>query len=127
MRLIVGIIVILFISGCATAPSAQDQLKAYYGPQPTDAEQIIRSHMDHVLKDPMSATYRLQGWPKTMWVKPGLLAGPFKYGWGICAGINARNSFGGYVGEKMYFFLIQDDQVIHFQDASFTKLCGGGF
>lgn len=121
--LLSAIIGVLFISGCATTPSANDQLTAYYGPQPSDPERTVRRYMGHILKDPMSATYQLQGMPRTMWARPNLVVGPFIYGWGVCVIINAKNSFGGYVGEKMYFFLIQDEKVIHYQDASFTKLC----
>lgn len=35
-----------------------------------------------------------------------------KFGYAVCANINARNSFGGYVGNRMSYFLIRDGRVI---------------
>ena len=49
------------------------------------------------------------------------------YGWRVCAGINAKNSYGGYVGEKPYFFLLRDSAVQKYEYVQFAveTLCKG--
>jgi len=38
--------------------------------------------------------------------------GPVQYGYATCYAINAKNSFGGYTGEKTHYILIKNDIVI---------------
>ena len=35
-----------------------------------------------------------------------------KFGYVVCAYINAKNSYGGYVGNRMSYFMIKNDRVI---------------
>lgn len=114
------------LTGCATAPTPQEQMDAYYGPEPESFESIIKDYMRLRLKDPSSAVYEFSGRPSKMWAGGGL-AGKREFGWGICTSINAKNSFGGYTGAKKYFFIIRDDMVARMDDATYMAVCKSAF
>jgi hypothetical protein len=90
-----------------TAASAPD-----YGPAPDRAtgialvEQAVRS----TLKDPDSAKFT---WPNGFvsgWYHPFM---DHKYvGWITCGTVNAKNSYGGYVGSAAVVGVIHDGQVV---------------
>jgi hypothetical protein len=82
---------LLLMAGCATAPTQQELAEADYGSYPSDYEQIIKNYMFTVLKDPESARYQFLNAPKTAW-SSGF--GEKKFGYVVCAYINAKNSFG---------------------------------
>lgn len=94
--------------GCAIAPSQQELASADYGSYPSDYEQVIKSFMQSVLKDPESARYQFLNAPKPGWNA----LGSKKYGFVVCANINAKNSYGGYVGNRMSYFMIKNGRVI---------------
>lgn len=98
---------VLLLVGCAT-PTQQELATADYGSYPTDFEQIIKNHMQATLKDPESARYQFLNSPKSGWNSFGGL----KYGYVVCAYINAKNSYGGYVGNRISYFLLKNDRVI---------------
>lgn len=109
LRLWLPTLLCLLVTGCLQPPSPEELARADYGPQPREYRAIIKEHMKYILKDPESAQYEVvkgpaQGWSKTF---DGLL-----FGYAVCVGINAKNSFGGYVGMKMYYFLIHNNTVI---------------
>lgn len=111
MRFIIVMVVIAILSGCATPPPTPEELRsAGYGPPPTDYQKTIRSYFQTRLKDPSSAQIRFantptKGWQK--WSREGL-----EVGYGVCVEVNAKNSYGGYTGSKLYYFLINRDQII---------------
>lgn len=96
------------LAGCASAPSTQETAAADYGSYPADFEQIIRNHMSRKLKDPESARYEFLNQPKAAWAT----LGGKKFGYAVCTNINAKNSFGGYVGSRPSYFLIRNGAVI---------------
>lgn len=61
------------------------------------------------LKDPDSAKIRLLAGPK-------FIHGPTvnMSGYGLCYGVNAKNSFGGYTGEKLFYFVTNGDTISYF-------------
>lgn len=92
------------LSGCAaSSPSPQQRASAEYGPEPVNYQEIIRDFMGRQLKDPESARYEFSSAPVKAWY-----GGMGKYGWGVCAHINAKNSYGGYTGARKSYFLIRD-------------------
>jgi hypothetical protein len=107
MRLGLLFLLLGLCGGCVSAPTLQQQQDAYYGPEPKDYQEIVKNGMSALLKDPTSATYEFIMPPKKTWYGGGL-SGPIQYGWGVCTSINAKNSFGGYTGSKLYFFLLRD-------------------
>jgi hypothetical protein len=111
----------LFFIGCVTAPTTEQLRNADYGTYPINYEDVVKNYMQRRLKDPSSATYRFTGSPKSMYAG-GMLAGGIKYGYGICSYINARNSFGGYVGEKLTFFLIKNQEIVYMDDLELNTI-----
>jgi hypothetical protein len=94
--------------GCATPPTQQEIASADYGVYPKDYEEIIKSYMNGILKDPMSAQYTFLGAPQIAWTS----FGGRKFGYGTCVRINAKNSFGGYTGNHLSYFLIRNGSVV---------------
>ena len=99
----------LLTNGCAIRPTEKEIEIADYGSYPNEYEQIIRNHMETFLKDPESARYKFLNSPKPGW--NGI--GGNKFGYVVCANINAKNSFGGYVGNRMSYFMIRNDRMIY--------------
>ena len=102
----------LAISGCSIEPTKEDIARADYGPpvSAASAEEAARAFMQGKLKDPYS----------TVWVcdttEPqkkniGIL-GSTVYGWSFTCKINSKNSFGAYVGEHYFQFIINNGKVL---------------
>ena len=105
VRTFVYLAAVLF-AGCAATVSQQEIAGADYGQYPADYEQTIKNAMSGLLKDPYSAVYRF-GMPMKGYARDGIIAGgKSHFGYIIPVGVNAKNSYGGYTGEKMYYFLI---------------------
>ena len=100
--------VLLGLLGCA-APTPQEIASADYGAYPTNYQEVIKSYLGAILKDPSSAEYNFLAPPKTGWTTYG---GGKKFGYVVCAKINSKNSFGGYVGFQPYYFMIKNGSVI---------------
>ena len=76
----------------------------------TDMQGLADKFLVRVLKDPES---RRVEWGRSgkAWAWTGLIGGGTKYGYGLEADVNAKNSFGGYVGSKPYFFLFRNGAI----------------
>lgn len=105
---VVALVVLAF--GCVGAPKDADNA-ALYGAKP-DAR-AFRSDVDRALqqdlKDPESRRIRfLADEPFAIWVgvrRPyGFGAVDRYYGYGMLVGVNAKNSYGGYTGERIWLF-----------------------
>lgn len=102
--------------GCVTSVKPPTQIEiasAEYGPYPANYPEIIKKLTVPFLKDPESATFSFEKSPEKGWAGGGVYRIPISFGWGIFCSINAKNSFGGYVGAKRYFFLIKNDNVVY--------------
>ncbi len=108
--LISMVLICAVLSGCASF-TPKELADLDYGHYPFDYKEIIQQHLNRSLKDPASAILDYRGSPATVWQK-GSIFGSRDYGWGVCVFINAKNSYGGYVGERPYFFLIRDGKII---------------
>lgn len=127
MKNLMAILFLLFISmlnGCSFAPSQKELENADYGQYPSSYKSIISEYMSNILKDPSSAEYRYINTPKTGWNSWG----GTKFGYIVCTYINAKNSFGGYNGAKLYYFFIKNNQVIleHGGDGDFSQAAAQG-
>lgn len=98
-----------FILGCASAPTATDLAAADYGPAPADYQAIITTYMAGQLRDSDSAKFEFGAAPVKSWHSYGGNARQF--GWAVCAHVNSKNGFGGYVGARKSYFLIRDGGV----------------
>lgn len=106
-------VVTVLLAGCAMPPTAAELAAIDYGPSPTDYKKSIERYLDSTLKDPDSKKIEYLGTPTTQWYKAGPIAGGgLVAGYAVCAYVNAKNSYGGYTGGKLSWFLIKNDRVI---------------
>ena len=113
MKKIISIIfLIALLGGCASAPrpTAQQIEAADCGPFPTNYEEIIKSVASKNLIDPYSAQYTFSQPVKQL----NRMASNPVWGWAVCGTVNAKNRFGGYVGAKPYYALINNDKIVRF-------------
>jgi len=102
----------LLLSGCATAVSKQEAATARFEPLPDNYQQLIREFNVGRLKDPYTAVYRF-GQPRRGYWQDGIaLGGKKHFGYIVPVGINARNSFGGYVGEQMFYYGYENGRIV---------------
>jgi len=101
----------LILSGCASS-FQKPESGTNYGIPPVNYEQTIKEYFESVLKDPESAIYKF-GLPIKAYENEGLLFGS-KVAWLgylVDVEVNAKNSYGGYVGYKPYVFLFNGNQI----------------
>lgn len=113
------------MGACSYAPSAESAAAADYGSVMTEAQ--MRSGADaylaRALKDPDSRKVEWGGSGKA-WAWGGLIGGGRKYGYGLSANVNAKNSFGGYVGSRAYFFFFRDGKLAAALESPDPDMCG---
>ncbi len=104
----------VLLGGCVTGPSAEQLANADYGEPISEqearakAERWVRS----ILKDPESARFQWDRFGQG-WVSNGLLnGGGYTYGYLLLGRVNARNSFGGYTGDRNYKFIFRDGEIV---------------
>lgn len=108
--------VIAALAACAT-PQVVEPLPADFdfGDQPENYDALIKGHFERVLKDPESARYTYEdGWLKVQcngltvrWQERQLDYA----GWAKVVRVNAKNSYGGYVGDTRYIALFDQGQL----------------
>lgn len=111
INFILIIISTILISSCASKPTQEELNNADYGIYPENYQEIIVNHFSMRLKDPSSAQYSFLKEPEKQWYGFGNV-----YGYGVCLTINAKNSYGGYTGQKLYFVMIRDGRLVKEQD-----------
>ena len=112
---VAAVVVVLsgFLSGCVSPPTQEDLSKIDYGSYPNDYKKTVERYLDMTLKDPGSKQIEWLREPRTMWNKAGpMFGGGLTSGYAVCAYVNARNSYGGYTGSKLSWFLIKNERVI---------------
>lgn len=117
IRSVIAAVALAALTGCMTmprGPGAAQLAEADYG-QPIaqdQAEFLARQFMAGHLKDPQSATWSCSP-VAPQYVTDGVMyGGSTHFGWGLECGINAKNSFGGYVGARTYQFLFRDGRLV---------------
>lgn len=111
-----AVIVGVCLGAAACGPNLADIPSQDFGYPPTgDTSAAVRAFMVPLLKDADSARYRKVGGPVKGWTREALITGGhLEVGWAECYMINAKNSFGGYVGFKSYLFLFREGQLVGF-------------
>ncbi|MDX7999345.1 hypothetical protein FE394_09045 [Xenorhabdus sp. Reich] len=100
---------LLLMSGCTTLqpPTQEEMSSANYGELPGNYEEQIKNAMSASLKDPYTAHYRFlkpfKGYTQDGEWSPS--KGSVAYGWIVPVYVNAKNSYGGYVGERRYVYI----------------------
>lgn len=109
-KFLVGVLAASGLTGCASAPSAEQIQNADYGAPANqeEAEQLAKNWLQGRLKDPYTAVYQwspvYRGWMKD----PPLLGGKMSAGYILEGSVNAKNGFGGYVGARPYKFIVHN-------------------
>jgi len=129
-------IAISVLSACATnrptAPSQKAAEQAWmrslyesqsgFGTYPDNYQRIVKEYMAGHLKDPESARYTnfrpLAKDLKLVDIKTRQAI----LGYSTCVSINAKNSYGGYVGARRYWFLIRNGKVVDSLDPDTSSI-----
>jgi hypothetical protein len=113
------------ISGCASAPSAEQIANADYGREmsPEECQSIVESVIAFGLKDPGSAQFRHQPCVKGWWNSVPILDMSVAFGYWQKGEVNAKNSFGGYVGFRTYSALLRNGAVVRICVSDEDGLC----
>lgn len=104
----------ILLSACASGPPTKKELAdANYGSAITteEAKEKAENFLSDRLKDPNSAQYQwgniYQGWIRHAPIHGGDLL----FGYILDVNVNAKNSFGGYVGFKPYRFVFYNGNI----------------
>ena len=102
--------VLLTFVGCATPVTREQITSADYGKFPSTYKESIQGYMSNVLIDPESGRYRFFEKPVKGYAYINGTLSPPEFGYLVFAGINAKNRYGGYTGEKAHIFFFRDDK-----------------
>lgn len=127
---IVRIIVLscaLLLSGCAATAITREEVQAMdFGPYPDKYEEAVPALFSTMLKDPYSARYRYTKGPYKAYLREAPVAGgkPVVFGYIVEVWVNAKNSFGGYTGDKFYRVFLRGNQAtdIVYSNTWFSEL-----
>lgn len=119
MRIGNGLLILIAmaaLAGCVTAPplptAAQNDV-ADHGEMPQHYKEAISAYFDGTLKDPASVQYRNMTVPKKEFIRDSMLQGyKLNWGWLVSVDVNAKNSYGGYVGFQTYHFLFRGEIIV---------------
>ncbi|MDI2589995.1 hypothetical protein NYP20_16275 [Pseudomonas sp. N3-W] len=104
----------VFLVACAGKPTQKELDNADYG-QPVEqsiAEDLTKSFFAQYLKDPYSAQYSFGGIYKGYNVGSVFENRKITAGYLLDVSINAKNSYGGYVGTKTYKFIFHNGRMV---------------
>jgi hypothetical protein len=94
------IIIMLSLSGCASSggkPTAEQLANNTFVECPNDYQQIIKQRLSADLIDPSNVMFRFS--------RPEKYVYGGRYGHVVSVGVNAKNRFGGYIGEQLHEFM----------------------
>ncbi|CAI1532463.1 Uncharacterised protein [Serratia grimesii] len=85
------------------------------GTKPSNYKKNVENAIREQLKDPESAKFSGMTNPrKEVMVENG----DFVYGYSTCVYVNAKNSYGGYVGKQLYWAFLRDNQVLRVKNTN---------
>ena len=144
LPILITAVIILGFLGCGTPPNKNPKLShshsefkkklaAYestlsesdYGPAPIDYENRIDAYIRPQLKDPDSARFRVDASSAEKVVmyerikyRGYIIHGPV---WRVKTYVNAKNSYGGYTGEKLYYIYFFDNKIVGYTYRSYGE------
>ena len=116
---------VMVLAGCASVPSMEQQAAADYGRVMSADEcvSVTEQTISRLLKDPGSAQYRHSPCIRGYWSSVPILGMRAAFGYFQQGEINAKNSFGGYVGFRQYQILMKNGLPIRYCIADDNGLC----
>jgi len=117
LLVLLAIFILAGISHCPAEPDAKEAAAFDYGAKPGDGyKDQITDYFNSTLKDPYSAHIDI-GNPKKAWYQtPPLFGSRTYFGWLVKTKVNAKNSYGAYIGEQIYVFVFHGDKITHISD-----------
>jgi hypothetical protein len=98
------------LAGCASNPTKEQISSADFGSYPSDYAAIVKSQIGYRLKDPSSAIFNIPNQtPKKRWMRE---FDKVSYGYTVCFDVNAKNSYGGYVGSQRHYAFISNGTIV---------------
>lgn len=142
-KIVLALIIGSFLTGCApgyvyTQPSMAEHDKAMQDAKRKDAEfaekvrninvdtedvgsapknykSLVENAIRNQLKDPDSARFSDMTPPR----KEVMVENKeFVYGYATCVNVNAKNSYGGYVGKQMYWVFMRNNEVLRIKNTN---------
>ena len=86
--------------------------KESHGKYPTNYASLVRSYFAATLKDPYSARYGRVSKPRKEHAVVDMDERAAVFGWSVCASVNAKNGFGAYVGNAVFWLFIANGKVV---------------
>jgi hypothetical protein len=111
-----ALVALSFISACASGPTQEQLASADYGRDipPAECVSVAERVIADSLKDPGSAQFRHAQCFKGHWGSAPIFGMGVAFGWIQQGEVNAKNSYGGYVGFKAYQVLIKNGTAIRY-------------
>lgn len=117
------VLVSVGLSGCAANqtplppmapdPTLAELAAADYGQYPQNYDAVVKGWTEDSMKDPASVIFKKISKPRKEYMyaerKP-------VYGYSVCTLLNAKNSYGGYTGNQVYWLMIRDGAVVRSQN-----------
>ncbi|MGM1347646.1 hypothetical protein [Serratia liquefaciens] len=125
-----AVLVSLILSGCESPQMAEAKRKdaefansvkninletADVGAAPKNYKEAVEEAIRGQLKDPDSAKFSGMTTPRKEVMVENR---DFVYGYSTCVFVNAKNSYGGYVGKQLYWVFLRDNQVLRVKNTS---------
>lgn len=126
-KVVVYLFAAAVLSSCATHPdikypSEAEIEAAEIGPPPANYENEIKAFISRTLKDPYSAVYVFDQSPQKRIARGGSPYGPFSIVWTVELSVNAKNSYGGYIGDHRYTCYFIDRKITECADYTQANL-----
>jgi hypothetical protein len=110
-------LVLLVVAGCVSASPPPTLASVDIGPPPVGYDPEIKALFDAMLKDPYSAVYTFQR-PVRSW-----FFDETQMNWAVCGTLNAKNTFGGYVGARPFAVFYRHGRMVE-TSLTLTELFG---
>lgn len=125
MKKLISLMIVSLISACASGPTQEQISNADYGQYQLAGEcsSLAEERIKRSLKDPSSATFRHRDCYTGYFPKVPLLGLPAQFGYVQTGTVNAKNSYGGYVGERGYQALIKDGRILRWCVSDAKGIC----
>lgn len=111
MKALILSLLTLALGACSIAPVSQtDVANGDYGPFPENYKTIVSEYYRPTLKDPYSAVYVWNVPPFKCYLRDAPVKGgkPREFGFCTFFKMNAKNSYGAYVGERQERLFIKN-------------------
>lgn len=124
-KLVTSVIVLFFLTSCASAPTKNQLINADYGQEvlSKDCIAIAEQAVSKNLKDPLSVQFRHYQCSKGYWNSVPIMGLDVEFGYLQQGEVNAKNSLGGYVGFRPYRILIKNGYAIRYCIFSKDGIC----